>query len=222
MSRILSCLLAASLAIALPGCTSTKPSSKQFSGFLSDYSKLEERKTPSGQTALAWISPDLRQGKYTAIMIDPVGFYPRPPVDSQVPVSTMLKVSEYLTAKARQSVSPHLRVTDKPGPGVLRWDAAITGVSTPMEGMKAYEIIPIAAIFAGASAAAGTRDRNTVVYLEARLVDSQTGRIMAKSVRKGLGTELENSKTQMTLDNVKPVLDMWASDAGDFVRTRIK
>jgi hypothetical protein len=91
-----------------------------------------------------------------------------------------------------------------------------------MEGMKPYEIIPIAAIFAGATAATGARDSNSVVYLEARLIDTQTNHIVAKSVRKGLGTTLENNKAQMTVDDVKPVLDMWAKDAGEFVKTRIK
>jgi hypothetical protein len=116
MQATLKALLAMSLIVAMNGCTSTKPSSKQFSGFLSDYSQLEERETPSGDTALAWISPELKKGKYTAIMIDPVGFYPRPPVDSQVPVSVMLKLSEYLTAQARKEVSPHIR-SDQTGPG---------------------------------------------------------------------------------------------------------
>jgi len=31
-------------------------------------------------------------------------------------------------------------------------------------------------------------------------------------VRKGSGTALENEKTQLTLDDVKPVLDGWAND----------
>ena len=31
-------------------------------------------------------------------------------------------------------------------------------------------------------------------------------------MRKGSGTPLENDKTQLTLDAVKPVLDGWAKD----------
>ncbi len=36
--------------------------------------------------------------------------------------------------------------------------------------------------------------------------------MLAQVVRKGSGKSLENETTQLTLDDVKPVLDGWATD----------
>jgi hypothetical protein len=39
---------------------------------------------------------------------------------------------------------------------------------------------------------------------------------MVRVVRKGHGLQLENSSTQLTLDDLKPALDVWARDARAF------
>jgi len=39
---------------------------------------------------------------------------------------------------------------------------------------------------------------------------------VAKVVRKGAGKTLENTSTQLTLNDLKPVIDSWARDAANF------
>ena len=206
----------------MTGCMSAKPDKSDYSGWMDDYSNLSEFKTSSGAVAMRWVNPELKKGQYRALMIDPIAYYPAPPADSQVPQKTIQALPNYLTQQMRNNIGSEIKIVQKPGPGVLRLRAAITGVETPTEGPKAYEVIPVALIFAGASAATGHRDHNTLVYLEAQLIDSESGEVMAKSVRKGIGENLENDAAQMTLETAKPILNGWAKDAATFARTFIE
>jgi hypothetical protein len=97
---------------------------------------------------------------------------------------------------------------------VLR--SAITGVTVSTEGLKAYEVIPVALVLAAATTAAGTRDRDSTIFIELEGLDARTSEPVLRVVRKGHGLALENSSTQLTLEDLKPVLDVWARDARDF------
>lgn len=204
------------------GCLSTKPDANQYSGWMQDYSNLTEFKTPSGAIAMRWLNPALKPGQYKAIMVDTVGYYPAAKPGEQVPKTTLGDIPAYLRNQTRTEIGTVMPVVKQPGPGVLRLRTAITSVETPLEGLKAYEVIPIALVFAGVSAAAGTRDHNPVVYLEVQLIDSETNVVMGKVVRKGFGEPLQNRKAQLALVDVKPLLDSWANDAKVFVSTSVK
>lgn len=209
-------------ALLSSGCTTAKPDESKYSGWMKDYSQLREAKSPSGDTVMRWLSPSFEKGQYQAIMIDRVGYYPAVKPSAQVPSSALAVIPTYLEEQVRKQVGVSLPLVTEPGPGVLRLRAAITSVQTPTESLHVYEVIPIALVFAGVSTVAGTRDRNTEVYLEAQLIDSASNAVVGKSVRKGLGKPLENKKDQLTLDDVKPVLDGWAKDAGLFVSSAVK
>jgi len=204
------------------GCASTKPDQTKYSGWMQDYSNLAAYETPSGATAMRWVSPELKPGQYKAIMLDKVTYYPEPKTSQQVSMQTLAEIPGYLRQKAEQEIGTALPVVSKPGPGVLRMRAAITAVDTPVESLKAYEVVPIALIFAGATTAAGTRDHDTVVYLETEISDSQSGKILGKVVRKGFGKSLENKQSQLTLTDTRPVLDTWAKEAAIFIKSSVK
>jgi hypothetical protein len=206
----------------LTGCMSTKPDQSNYSGWMTDYSDLTEFKTATGGTSMRWISPSLKKGQYNAVMIDPIAYYPAPPADSQVPQKTINALPTYLMQQLRNNLGSEIQIVQKPGPGVLRLRSAITGVDTPTEGLKVYEVIPVALIFAGVSTATGHRDHNTLVYMEMQLIDSQSGDLLAKGVRKGIGENIANDKAEMTLDDAKPVLNNWAKDAAVFAKTFVK
>jgi hypothetical protein len=205
----------------LAGCMSTKPDQSNYSGWMKDYSNLTEFKTATGGTSMRWISPSLKKGQYNAVMIDPITYYPAPPADSQVPQKTIQALPTYLMQQLRNNLGSNIQIVQQAGPGVLRLRAAITGVDTPTEGLQAYEVIPVALVFAGVTTATGHRDHNTLVYMEAQLIDSQSGNLLAKAVRKGIGENIANDKAEMTLDDAKPVLDNWAKDAAVFAKTFI-
>lgn len=196
-----------------------------FSGYLVNYKDMKPSKTATGGTRLGWVSPELKKGQYTAIMIDPVGFYPKPPLYSKVSKGRMLEATQYLVKQAKQEIGRELKIVDKPGPGVLRWDAAITGVK-PADPAAAPQNsegsnLPVAGIFTDVSPAV-TIDPAMIVYLESRLIDTQTQKVVAKSLRAGTGTALADPKMRITMTEMQPVLDNWVKDASVFVREHIK
>lgn len=62
-----------------------------------------------------------------------------------------------------------------------------------------------------ANTAAGGRDQSVEIATEAAFLDADSNKVLAQLVRKGGGKPLENDKTQLALDDVKPVLDGWAN-----------
>ncbi|MDT4871860.1 hypothetical protein FQZ97_1070150 [compost metagenome] len=89
---------------------------------------------------------------------------------------------------------------------------AITGVSASTKGLQPYEVIPIALVAAGVSAANGIRDQDTSIATEAAFLDGGSNEVVAQVVRKGAGAELGNSSQVMTASDAKAVLDGWARD----------
>jgi hypothetical protein len=69
-------------------------------------------------------------------------------------------------------------------------------------------------VAAGVSTATGIRDQDSEITTEVSFEDGSTGEVVAEVVRKGTGVPLENDKQVLTADDVKGVLDGWASDLG--------
>lgn len=210
--------------LLVSACTSTTANQENYSGFLSDYSQLQKVKLADGVPTMRWVSPDLKAGNYRKIFIDPVIVYPAPKSSAQVHYKLILDAASYLEqAVAQQIRGAGMEVVDYPAPGALRLRAAITTIESKAEGFKAYEVIPIAAVVAGISAASGTRDRNVEAFLEVEVTDISTGEVMARAVKKGISENtLENDETQVQVKDLKPTLDRWAKDAAVFAETMLK
>lgn len=116
----------------------------------------------------------------------------------------------------RRELQSRMTVVDQPNADSLVLRSAITAVSVSTEGLKPYEVIPIALVLAAANTAAGTRDKNTEIYVELEALDGRTSQPMVRVVRKGHGLELENDSEQLSLATLRPALDVWARDARSF------
>ncbi len=115
----------------------------------------------------------------------------------------------------KEKMGAVMTLANEPGPQTLRVQAAITGVEIKTEGMKAYEVVPVAAIFGGVKALTGNRAREVHVYLEVKLTDSESGDLLGAVVRRIDGEELKNKKEQLELAHLQPDLDTAATDASD-------
>jgi hypothetical protein len=58
------------------------------SGFLRDYSVLQQVTDAQGRTIHAWASPKFTPANYDAILLDPLVFYPEPRPSAQVSAET--------------------------------------------------------------------------------------------------------------------------------------
>ena len=203
----------------LTACSSTskdveKKEKADYSGFLSDYSRLQPSTSPSGSPVMRWISPDLSKGHYTKVYLEPPVLYlgkGQQPT-KQVSRETMDQIVAYFGNAQREILQRKGALASAPGPNTLRVRSAITSVRAREEGLKPYEYIPVALVFAEASKAAGKRDEDVTVYVEGEASDSQTGELLAEFARMDKGPELPNEQTQLTLKDVQPLLDKWVTE----------
>ncbi|MBF8755454.1 MULTISPECIES: DUF3313 domain-containing protein [Pseudomonas] len=198
--------------LLLSGCASKYVESDQYSGFLKDYSILKEEKSPSGAPVMRWIKPGVNANAFRSVYIEPSQLYPRPQPTEKVPQSTLQGITQYYDQALKSQFSKVLPLATSPGPGVLVVRPAITAVSASTKSLRPYEVIPIALIAAGISTATGIRDQDTSIATEAAFIDGSNNQLVAEVVRKGAGTELENSSQVMQAKDAKAVLDGWAQD----------
>jgi hypothetical protein len=198
--------------LALMGCASKVTQPNEYSGFLGDYSRLKEEKSPSGAEVMRWVDPKIDLGKYSSVYIEPTQLYPKPQPTVKIPAATLAGITSYYDQALKREAGKSLPLATSPGPGVLVVRAAITAVSSKTEGLKPYEVIPIALVAAAVSTASGIRDQETTLGTEAVFLDGANNAVIAQVVRKGTGKPLSNASQVMKPDDVKNVIDGWASD----------
>jgi len=198
--------------LGLVGCASKVVQPNEYSGFLSNYSQLKEAKSPWGAEVMRWVDPQLDLSRYTAVYIEPTQFYPKPQATSRIPESTLRGINDYYNQALKRELAQSLPVANAPGPGVIVVRAAITAVSSKTESLKPYEFIPVALVAAAVSTGTGIRDQETTLGTEAQFLDGATHKVLAQVVRKGTGKPLANDSQVMKADDVKSVIDGWASD----------
>lgn len=210
LRHLLSTLCIASLGLA--GCASKITPPDEYSGFLSDYSRLKEAQSPSGAEVMRWVDPELDLSRYHAVYVEPTQFYPKPQATAKIPQATLNDINTYYNQALKRELEKSLPLAHAPGPGVIVVRAAITAVSSKTEGLKPYEYIPVALVVAAVSTGTGIRDQETTLGTEAQFLDGANGKVLAQVVRKGTGNPLSNDSQVMKADDVKSVIDGWASD----------
>ena len=198
--------------LGLGGCASSQVDPSQYSGFLKDYSRLKPAQSATGAPVMRWIDTDVKPDQYTQVYIEPSQFYPKPQPTAVVSAQVLQSISHYYDAALKRELGKDFQLAQGPGPGTIIVRPAITAVATKNEGFQPYEILPIALVASAVNTAAGGRDQEVEIATEAAFLDGGNQKVLAQVVRKGAGKSLENAKTQLTLDDVKPVLDGWASD----------
>lgn len=208
-------LMISSLCIAsigMVGCASKVTQPDEYSGFLSDYSRLKEARSPSGAEVMRWVDPQLDLSRYNAVYVEPTQFYPKPAATAKIPESTLRGINDYFNQALKRELGKSLPLAQAPGQGVLVVRAAITAVSSKTQGLKPYEFVPVALVAAAVSTGTGIRDQDTTLGTEAQFLDGTSGRVVAQVVRKGTGKPLKSDSQVMTPNDVKSVIDGWASD----------
>lgn len=196
----------------ITGCTSQVAKPDQYSGFLSDYSGLSEEKSASGKEVMRWTDPALKLGNYSYLVYQPIAFYPAPTPTEQISNQTLQQLLAYSNERISATLGERLTLTQAPGPRTLIFRGAITGVDTANEGLKPYQVIPVALVVSGAMAASGSRTRNTQLFLEGEFIDATSGKPVLKLVRKGFGKKVDNADTPVTFDDLKGSIDEMLPD----------
>ncbi|MFT5781121.1 MAG: hypothetical protein ACI9EB_000482 [Pseudomonas sp.] len=197
--------------LLLTGCVSKVTEQDQYSGFLPSYEGLLEVTTPSGAKVMRWMAPGFTPSAYNTVVFKQLELFPAPKPSDRVNLQTLQNLQAYASLGAKNVLSqkyvvvPDLKSAPA-GSRTLIMNVAITGVSASNEGMKWYEIVPVAAVISGVSAATGHRDQNTELYLEADLIDAKSGLPVVKVVRKVFGEVLKNASQPITINDFKAAI----------------
>jgi hypothetical protein len=155
------------------------PAGKEFSGFLSDYSRLAAN--PKYETTLSYVreDPEKNVHKYVAIIVEPVVVYVATDADARdLPDRGRSALANYFQQAIQRAVADAFPVVQERGPLVLRLRSAIIGVDVgppPDSDRKVADALE--------------RTINIgKVGIEIELVDSETGEQIAAAVdRQKLG-----------------------------------
>jgi hypothetical protein len=155
----------------------TMPPDKEFSGFLSDYSRLKPN--PKYETTLTYVCEDPQKNvhKYVAIMVEPVLLYAATDVDvNALPDRGRTALANYFQQAITRAVEDAFPVVYEKGPLVLRLRSAIIGVDVGPPPDEKGEHALQRTINIGK------------VGVELELVDSETGEQIAAAIdRQNLG-----------------------------------
>jgi hypothetical protein len=202
--------------LVLAGCSSSVTSPEKYSGFLKDYSNLQEAKSGSGKTVMRWVDPGFKSSNYDKLIYNPLTYYPVPKPTTQLGAQTLDKILAYANQQLKASAEKRVQLVTTPGPRTLIFRGAITGVDSSKQGLQFYEVVPVALLVAGTQAATGHRTMETNLYFEGELIDSSTNKVVMKVLRKGEGKTVSNENTPITPDSLKSVIDDLATDASMF------
>jgi hypothetical protein len=183
----------------------------KYSGWLKDYSGLETYQDAVGSTVMRKVSPKLTPQNYNAVLIEKVELFPKPQPTDAVSASTLEGVAKYADAQIREVLGSQVKIVDKPGPGVARVRVALTGAAAEKEGLKPYQLIPIAFVLTTASRAASGSPHYATISVEAEMTDSVSGEPLLVAVRHGKGETVDGDK--VTTDSLKPLLGKWIAGA---------
>ncbi|NWL78735.1 DUF3313 domain-containing protein [Pseudomonas taiwanensis] len=216
MAKPLCTLALAGVVLLGSGCSSKITQPEEYSGFLGDYSKLEETMSASGEPVLRWTAPDFDPKRYGTLLVEKPVFHPAQAPSDQMSQQTMDQIAAYMRMSLQRELIGKARLVGTPEADTLIVRPSISAVAISNEHLKVYEVIPIALLAAATTTAAGARDQEVAIYAEVEAVDAASGKPVVRTVRKGQGLSLENRKTPLVLDDLKPVLDDWARDARNF------
>ncbi len=101
--------------LVLAGCSSSLTDPVKYSGFLKDYSGLQETKSPTGKTILRWVDTDFKSSNYDKLIYNPLTYYPVPKPNTQIGAETLDKILAYTNTRLKASAGQRIQLVSKPG-----------------------------------------------------------------------------------------------------------
>lgn len=212
--QAMACLLLAMIISA--GCAETRHAmSVDKSGFLGEelYAKMTKGDESKLEAALRWRDDTaITKGHYTKIILDPMVMYRQPQHlgggNSNENAQMLLN---YFFNKMYLALSKHFEMVDKPGPGTLRLQGAITDYEQSWVALDMISTV-VPQLRATAELKGLATDKPSFVggvQAEAKISDSETGKVIAAVVDRRVGGKKLTKGTDSWAD-VKNAMDFWA------------
>lgn len=197
------------LALLLAGCaTTTQTRSVEKSGFLGDYSMLEEGE--GDEALLLYVDEGADWASYDKVRIDSVTIWTSEATED-IEEEDAQVLSDHFYNALHEQLSKIMEVTSTPGPNTLRLRAAITGgEDAAVVGNVITTVVPQLRLLA----TLGGLATKTAVFVgeatvEAEITDSITNRRLAAGVDRRIGTKTFRGMFSDWAD-MEAALDYWA------------
>lgn len=179
------------------GCASTPAgdAKPKYTGFLSDYSRLQP--DPDNKDADLYLKSDINWKQYNKVMLDRIKVWYMDDVDYKGIDPTELKaLTDYFQNAIVKALEPTYPVVTQPGPDVLRVRVAITDlIPTKPELSVATLVIPYATVADLAAGAAGYSYLGQTA-IEAEFLDSRSQTVLAAYVDRQVGKKIDIDLSQ--------------------------
>ena len=208
---------AVGLALLVGGCaeTSQVKGSDVKTGFLVDsYPLLQPGK--EGEANLVYMNPEARWRNYNKIMLDAVTVWLGKDAEAHdtgvVPPDDVRALANSFYKKLSEHLSKDYTIVQSSGPDVMRLSVALTDVEHGMPLLDTVStVVPIARVLSeGKKLATGTQSFVGHASVEARIVDSQSGKLLGAGIDQRAGGKKLGKGPGFWRD-VENVFDYWAA-----------
>lgn len=183
-------------------------SAQQNSGFLSDYSKLAP--AADNPDLQAWISKDFDFKPYHKIMIDEVEIFVSPTSEYRgVSPDVFEGMADRFKDSVKKALRPRYQFVNKPGPGVLHFRLAITGVNLVRPSFNPVNVLPVVFVVRTVS---GANQAQSVALTGELEVRGPGDEVVAQAVSIGTGNTTVRPGQQVTWKDVQALTDTWAKN----------
>lgn len=182
------------------------------SGFLRDYSKLTSD-DPMKVVDWLYIKEDTDWKSYNKMMLDDVVFFIAEDADYKgFEAKELADLGKAFQQAFIINLAGAVEFTDKPGPGVMRARLAITNLkpSNSFTG-TVTTIVPVGLVLSFVKkAATGSHIGMGSVAVEAELLDSQSGEVLAAMIDDEMGQKYKIAKSTSKWGHVIDIFNRWA------------
>ena len=172
------------------------------SGYLSDYSKLQE----VDSDRLAYLNPRVQPGTYNGFIVEKIAINLSEDREGAFTAEELEELAEYTFAEITKRISEKERLVSRAGPGVARLRIALTDIRTSRPLLNVIPQTRMTGVGRGGAA------------FEAELVDSQTDQQIFATVRRTKPGAFEGSGLSKMAD-AKTVISQWCDHAGKNIRS---
>jgi hypothetical protein len=204
------------VALALMAGTGWAKKKMSQSGFLSDYSKLEEGK--KGQAEFVYLKEGVNWKSYDKIMIDHLVFFMDKDAEYKgIQADELNEIAATWHRAFMEALKEDYEIVHEPGPGVLRIRAAITDLSPTKPGINTITtVLPVGlAVSILKKGATGAGTGVGKVTTEAELLDSSTNEVLVAAIDFKAGQKYRVDKAMSKWGHVKVAIESWAKSLHD-------
>lgn len=215
MKKMMMAILTTAIGICfVTGAAWAAGEAKQGSGFLHDYSKLTD-KDPMGLVEQLYIKEDTDWKSYNKVMLDDVVFFIAPDAEYKgFEANELAELGDAFHKALTINLVGVTEFTDTPGPGVLRIRVAITNLkpNNSLTGTVTTVVPTGLALSMVSKAVRGSHIGMGSVAVEAELLDSHSGEVLAAMIDEKMGEKQKVLKSASKWGHIIDIFNKWGQN----------